>query len=342
MRSHFLPQKVSSVCAVAGAATLLGGTASAQSFAAADYATNPTYAGGWTNGQNGGFGFGAWSFNASATNAHQVISSSSAIGTAWTLFNTAINHGINDVGRSITEPGGLQPGQTFEAVLQNPSSFNYFGGCDILFYNGTNNLPGGVNQAALRVSVFDSAYYNPGADWAITDYDVVRYNSYSYTMLPVADTAVAGMKLDLTLTSTNTYLATLTPLSNPSEAYSQTGMLATTDGNGNAVTNLPINYVNFRLYNVVPSSGPNNTTNNYEISSMTIQGMLLNIQVAGTNAILSWSTNVPGFYLESAPNLNSPIAWTSNSILPVTINGLNVTTNRITGHQQFFRLQLEQ
>jgi hypothetical protein len=342
MRSHFLPQKVSAVCAVAGATTLLSGSASAQSFVAADYATNSTYAAGWSAGQNGGSGFGAWSFAGTQTNAGQVMSSAAAVGRAWTLFLTKTGAGISDVGRSINEPGGLRPGQTFEAIVQNFSSYHYFGGCDILFLNGTNNAPGGVNQAALRFQIFNSAYFNPGADWSIVDYDAVRYNTGGLTMLPSATTAVAGMKLDLTLTSTNTYLATMTPLSNPSAAYSQTGMLSTTDGNGNAVTNLPINYVNFRMYNNVASSGPNDTNDNYEISSMTIAGTPLNINVAGTNAILSWSTNVPGFYLESASNLNSPINWTSNSIPPATVSGLNVVTNRVTGQQQYFRLQLQQ
>jgi hypothetical protein len=342
MRSHFLPQKVSAVCAVAGATTLLSGSASAQNFVAADYATNSTYIAGWSAGQNGGYGFGAWSFDGTQTNAGQVMSSAAAIGRAWTLFLNKTGGGISTVGRPINEPGGLQPGQTFEAIVQNPSSYHYYGGWDILFLNGANNLPGGVNQAALRVQVFNSAYFDPGTVWLIDDYDHIRYGSSDLTILPAATTAVAGMKLDLTLTSTNTYLATLTPLNNPSAAYSQTGRLATTDSNGNAVTNLPINYINFRLYNNVASGGPNDTTNNYEISSVSIAGTPLNIQLAGTNAILSWSTNVPGFYLESTPNLNSPIVWTSNSIAPATVSGLNVVTNRVTGQQQYFRLQLQQ
>src|SRR5579859_2285861 len=133
MRSHFLPRKVTAACAVAGATTLLSGGASAQNFVAADSATNPTYTAGWSAGQNGGYGFGAWSFDSTATIAGQVMSSAAAIGNAWTLFTTKTGGGISDVGRSITEPGGLQVGQTFEGVIQNPSAYHYFGGCDILF-----------------------------------------------------------------------------------------------------------------------------------------------------------------------------------------------------------------
>src|SRR5262249_15776026 len=63
MRSHFLPPPgAAATCAVASALAMLNGTCSAQSFVAADYATNSTYASDWTSGQNGGYGFGPWSF----------------------------------------------------------------------------------------------------------------------------------------------------------------------------------------------------------------------------------------------------------------------------------------
>jgi hypothetical protein len=347
MRSHFLSGGVVAGCAVAGALTTLNGNCSAGTFIAADYATNPTYAGGWTTNQNGGYGFGAWSFDGTTSTmtnnvytngipdpgAQQAISTNSAIGTAWTLYNATANPppagpGISDVGRAITEPGGLQPGQTLEVVLQNPSVFHYFRGWDILCLNGTDNYPAGEpadpNVSAIRTQLFDSAFYNPGTNWSISD-----GNGSLPTTLYAGTTAAAGMKYDLTLTSTNTYLITLTPLSNPSAAYTQTGPLT---------TNLPINYVNFRLY-FGPSTGPNDPADNLEISSMTIIGLTLNIQLAGANAILSWTTNVPGFNLASATNLASPVWSTNNLPAPVVVDAQNVVTNPIAGPRQFFRLQ---
>ncbi len=51
-------------CAVAGASTMMmDGSCSAGTFIAADYATNSIYGSGWSAGQNGGYGFGAWSFD---------------------------------------------------------------------------------------------------------------------------------------------------------------------------------------------------------------------------------------------------------------------------------------
>ena len=324
MRSHFLPQKVGAVCAMAGATTLLTGTASAQSFVAADYATDPTYAAGWSAGQNGGYGFGAWSFdgttdtnNVADPGSQQTLSSAAAIGKSWTLFNLSSSGGISIVGRAI--PGGLKPGQTFETVLQNPDAFTYYRGFDILFANSTTNQPGGDNTDALRLLSF----YQFATNWKAVD-----NSGTTFVPLASADTAAAGARIDLTLLTTNTYSLTMTPLANPSNAYTQTGTF---------IPDLPINWVTYRLWNT-QSSGPDDTADNFFISSMTIAGLTLNIQVVGTNAILSWPT-APGFYLESTTNLNSPTTWISNSISPVVVNGQNIVTNPIAGHQKFFRLQ---
>lgn len=331
MRSHFLSRGVVAGCAVAGAVTALNGNCSAGTFIAADYATNSIYGSGWSAGQNGGYGFGAWSFDGTADpsgnsdpGSQQTMSSASPIGTAWTLFNlspgTNNGSGISVAGRAIGQVSGLQPGQTFETVIANPTAYHYYGGFDILFYNGTTNLPAGDNAAALRTLVFN--YYT--TTWKIND-----YSGTTVTPLTAANTAAAGMKFDFTLTSTNTYSLTMTPLSNPSAAYTQNGTLN---------TNLPINWINYRLWNG-PSSGPNDTADNFEISSMTIAGLTLNIQPAGGNAILSWTTNVPGFYLASSPSLGPSAVWSTNLPSPVVVNGQNVVTNPIADAQQFYRLQ---
>jgi hypothetical protein len=328
MRSHFIPQKVTAVCAVAGATTLLGGSAPAQNFVAADYATNPTYTSGWSAGQNGGYGFGPWSFDGTTDvsnnpdlGAQQTMSSAAAIGTSWTLFNLSSTGGISIVGRTINGTNGLQPGQTFETVIQNPTAYAFYRGFDILFANSTTNLPAGDNTSALRMLVFN--YYS-------THWKAVDSAGTTFVPLASADTGASGMKFDLTLLSTNAYSLTMTPLGNPANAYTHTGILS---------ASLPINQVTYRLWDN-QSTGPNDTADNFFISSMTVAGLTLNIQTAGTNAVLSW-LNIPGFYLESATSVVSA-NWNSNSISPVTINGENFVTNPITGHQQFFRLQLQQ
>src|SRR6266436_2660519 len=122
MRSHFLMSSAAMACAVSAATAMLPGVCSGQ--IAADNATDPTYSGGWAAGQNGGSGFGAWSFNgtdATPAGTYQAMSSSSPIGTAWTLATHANTTGLANAGRAITAGGGLQLGQTFETVIENPA-----------------------------------------------------------------------------------------------------------------------------------------------------------------------------------------------------------------------------
>src|SRR5438477_10930657 len=169
MRSHFLMNSAAMACALSAATAMMPGVCSGQS--AADYATNPTYSGGWSAGQNGGYGFGAWSFNgtdATPAGTYQAMSSSSPIGTAWTLLTHSSSSGLANAGRGIT--GGLLPGQTFETVIENPSAYQGFykyRGFDMLFTGGPDNNGPGVNTAALRLQVFD--YYNPSQTLKGTD-----------------------------------------------------------------------------------------------------------------------------------------------------------------------------
>lgn len=262
MRSHFTPASVGKktmkshfvsgtaiVCAVTGALAIMPSSGAAQ--IAFDTATDSTYAGGWSAGQNGGSGFGAWNFNGTSGGSGQTMSSAGAIGTAWTLFNASSSSGISDVGRSITEAGGLQAGQTFEAILQNPTAYHFYRGFDILFFNGTDNYGSGVGSPiALRAQVFD--YF--GSNWKVTD-----GNGTTTTSLTQATTGASGVRLDLALTSATSYIFTLTPL-NGAGAYSLSGTLG---------TSVPINYVNFRLYGTA-STGPDDVTDNEGISSMQI------------------------------------------------------------------------
>jgi hypothetical protein len=74
------------------------------------------------------------------------------------------------------------------------------------------------------------------------------------------------------------------------------------------------------------------------LQSVSANAPQLTITRSGVNVLLTWPTNAPGFTVESATNLNSPVTWTSNSTSPVVVNGQNTITNPITGAKQFFRL----
>jgi hypothetical protein len=224
---------------------------------AADYATDSTYSGGWSAGQNGGYGFGAWSFNTTdptPAGTYQGMNASPQIGTAWTLATYSASTGLANAGRAIN--GGLGVGQTFETVIQNPSTsagFYTYRGWDILFTSGPDNNGPGNNTSALRLSVFD--YYNASQFWTIND--AVNVNPALTTPLTGPTTALQGVKIDLTLTSATGYFLTMTPLSGAT-SYTHAGTLTG-----------PISYVDFRSYNGV-SGGLTDTANNLGISYMTI------------------------------------------------------------------------
>src|SRR6266404_7506748 len=114
MKSHFsVNPKAAVTCAVAGASLMLNGNCSAQNPIASYYATNATYAGGWSAEQNGGYGFGPWSFDktdATPDGQYQGMSTSPALGRSWTLATYDDHSGLANAGRAI--PAGLQPGQT--------------------------------------------------------------------------------------------------------------------------------------------------------------------------------------------------------------------------------------
>jgi hypothetical protein len=236
------------------AATVVAGSTmyySAMCYASAfDVATNPAYADGWQAGDNGGTGFGAWSFNGTdptPAGTYQAMSSSSPIGTSWTLSTHANNTGLANAGRAIT--GGLLPGETFSTTIDNPTAYHFFRGFDISFTSGPDNNAGGNNTAALRASVFN--YFS--TTWGIND-----AGGNSSSGINQATVAVAGMRLDLTLTSATTYSLTMTPL-NGATPYTKAGTLA----------GGPITWVDYRLYDGT-SAGPEDTANNFEISRMSI------------------------------------------------------------------------
>jgi uncharacterized repeat protein (TIGR03803 family) len=64
----------------------------------------------------------------------------------------------------------------------------------------------------------------------------------------------------------------------------------------------------------------------------------LTIIPSGANVVLAWPTNAAGFTLQSTTNLGSLAFWTTNSPVPVVVNGQNTVTNPISGAQQFYRL----
>jgi hypothetical protein len=65
---------------------------------------------------------------------------------------------------------------------------------------------------------------------------------------------------------------------------------------------------------------------------------MLQISVAGTNALLTWPAASAGYALEFSPSLSSPV-WVTNPTAPGLISSQRVATNSITETNRFFRLK---
>ena len=71
---------------------------------------------------------------------------------------------------------------------------------------------------------------------------------------------------------------------------------------------------------------------------LALSGPALTLTLAGTNAVLSWSTNDCGFALEFTTSLAPPVRWSSSATPVVIVGGQNRVTNALAGAQRFFRL----
>ena len=130
------------------------------------------------------------------------------------------------------------------------------------------------------------------------------------------------------------------------------GVLYAIKTNGTAFTNLhslaigdgvnpkgSLVFGNNNLYGTTTigdSSNANGSLFRLALSSITVPK--LTIALSGTNVVLTWATNAPGFTLESTTNIAAPVPWATNSS-PITIlNGQYTVTNFTAGTQEFYRL----
>jgi hypothetical protein len=66
----------------------------------------------------------------------------------------------------------------------------------------------------------------------------------------------------------------------------------------------------------------------------------LQIQLSGTNVVLTWPLSGGGYVLQSANKLTPPISWTTVTNVPVIVNFQYTVTNQISGSSRFYRLAI--
>jgi hypothetical protein len=217
-----------------------------------DSADDPVYSDGWQEGDDGGAGFTGWNFDSGywwqgtlysyshpgflavddglqsgthSSNPHNQIGRSLVIG------SHPDGDGAPRIGRGLDSPLGI--GETLSVVVDNPTRRRFYGGYFIQFNGGTGGLNGnvcggndqqphactpGAPVPADQLNMWRFEYFDYG-QWQIAD------DSNTYIPLFDTDTAAAGTRLDLTLTSASDYELMITPLGNPSQTHTHNGIL---------------------------------------------------------------------------------------------------------------------
>jgi uncharacterized repeat protein (TIGR03803 family) len=168
-------------------------------------------------------------------------------------------------------------------------------------YNGTNT--DGANPASGMI-LSGSTLYGTANDGGIFGHGTIFSLNTNGTNFTDLYTFTAGAFSNGTVT-------------NSDGAYPQNGVILS----GNV------------LYGVANSGG---VFGSGTIFSLTLPQPQLAMSLSGTNIILTWPTNAPGFALQSTTNLSSA-AW-GGSRTPVILNGQYAVTNPVSGTGMFYRL----
>jgi uncharacterized repeat protein (TIGR03803 family) len=91
------------------------------------------------------------------------------------------------------------------------------------------------------------------------------------------------------------------------------------------------------LYGTTYLGGASGYGTIFNLSLPTAPPPQLGIARAGSNVLVTWSTNATGFVLQSTANL-VPAIWTNIATNPPVVNGQYTFTNAISGARKFYRL----
>jgi endoglucanase len=287
---------------------------------ASDNACNSPYNGtSWSNGQNGGTGFGAWSlfqttgtgtssfFTASASDNGNGCASGGGIngacGESWGAY--ASNKGIANARRAFTgSPSSLQTNQSFIFSFDNGYVGNKGGAAGLALENSSSN------------TVWEFLYIggNSHGTYAINNSTGTNYTSIAYIE--------SGLSVVFTLTSPTTYSAQITPLG--SSTTTLTGTLKNPTG-GQAISQ-------FRFYN---SGTLSNNTCSYNCFLNTISvgcppftvsapgNQLVCVGSAASFSVTAGAANAPTYQWQVSTD-------GGNTWNPVSTGTGGTTTNYIT------------
>jgi hypothetical protein len=240
MRSHFLL----GLCAASSATGLVAHPGQAGSTLALDDASDSAYDDGWQPGDNGGSGFGPWNMDGTYGSPiqHDIDDGTSPynqLGRAWTMYNPLGPDTMEgtDVARAGRGFAPLTTGQNLRILLDNPVERRFFRGYALHFnsgggnlcYGGTGCTPGTTPVVQLQLGTFE--YFTNGAWYGPTAASTGLFDN---------DTD-GGLRVDVTMIDATHYRLVMTPLANPSSAYTVEAELE--------VPAERIDWIEFQFYN---------------------------------------------------------------------------------------------
>ena len=156
---------------------VLAGTGAGTATNASDSSAN--YAGGWTNGSNGGFGFGGWALSHDANAGHFATNSGWGL---WSHEGTNLSEAVR------TLSPALSTGQTFRVRMQNGWIWEKGGSVGVALRDSEDSVlwqlyfNGGYTNYHTATGSTDIAWTDAGIDIAFT---VTETNAYSVEVQPV-------------------------------------------------------------------------------------------------------------------------------------------------------------
>jgi len=221
-------------CAIGGSVAL--SSAACYAANAFDNASDPVYSNGWQAGDNGGFGFTPWNFDAGyifngtnytysragfkmiddgAKSGTQFSNPFNDIGRAWVigtnLPSTPPNAAVDDNGAPHVGRGfaPLQVGERLRVVFDNPTKRQFFKGYFIRVNGGTGGVNGNICNQSFGCSFplgtpvpkmsFDTFEYFTNGEWTVNDAASTGSGVFD------TDTAAAGALFQVTRTGADTY-----------------------------------------------------------------------------------------------------------------------------------------
>jgi uncharacterized repeat protein (TIGR03803 family) len=98
-------------------------------------------------------------------------------------------------------------------------------------------------------------------------------------------------------------------------------------------------FMNNTLYGMANAGGtPDPYGTIFSLSLTTVTPPTLTISLSGTNVVLAWPTNAPGFTLQFITKLAAAAVWSTNSSATAIVNGHYTVTKASPGVQEFYRL----